>query len=465
MSIRWGLFGAAALLALVLGLAGWSRIRQTWMDEALGRELSKSEVHALMPPVPADRARVALGRALFYDPILSGNKDVSCATCHDPKQAFGDGLTLSIGTGGTGRGPDRKLGVGRRFIGRNAPSLLNKATPGWHSMFWDGRVEGSPKEGFTGMNGGFQLPFGVDCLLAAQALFPIASRDEMRGHPGDKTVDGQPNELARIDTNKAMPALWIAIMKRLMAVPEYRELFRAAYPEIKADQFGMQHVLNALAAYEIDVTTYFDTPFDRYLIGKDSALTPAAKRGALLFYGKAGCDDCHTGNLFSDQKFHNLAVPQIGPGGGCLECHAPKHNETVEPGGVPLGKQDFGRYVTSRKDEDRFAFRTPTLRNVELTGPYMHDGVFTTLEEVVAHHSNPQASLESFQWDNQELKMETEHRQEMLKKLDALAKPKNLTPDEQKDLVEFLKALTDERAHNLEGLIPPSVPSGLKVLP
>ncbi|MEW6280077.1 MAG: cytochrome c peroxidase [Candidatus Eremiobacterota bacterium] len=455
------------LLTLVTMLVGAVAFCGAWMvtrgDRELRALLQSRGVVPLLPPPRQDPRRVALGRSLFFDRILSGNRDIACATCHDPAHGFGDELRLSVGTGGTGRGPERRVGEGRRPIGRHAPSLLNRGSPGWHTFFWDGRVGGRPGD----FSSKLPLPGGLDHLLAAQALFPITNRDEMRGHPGDRDVHGKPNELASFHGEKESAKLWTAIMRRLLAIEEYRGMFRAAYPEVRADQFGIQHVLNALAAYQIDTTNRMDTPFDRYLLGDDRALQPAARHGASLFYGPAGCYECHSGPLHTDQRFHNLAVPQIGSKGNCTNCHGPRHAD--EAGGVAVGTADFGRFVETKKEEDRFGFRTPPLRNVALTAPYMHDGTIDTLEQAVRHHLEPSRSLAQRlkaleKEEGIHLVFEPARQKIMLQSLDARLSPdRPLTDAEVADLVAFLEALTDAGAGGGYDL-PERVPSGLPVV-
>jgi len=163
-----------------------------------------------------------------------------------------------------------------------------------------------------------------------------------------------------------------------LAIDEYVDLFRAAYPELDTTELTIAHFANAIAAYEIAHFTRLETPFDWFLAGDDRALTPQELRGAELFVGKAGCASCHSGSLLTDQLTHSIASPQLGPG---------KDAES---------SNDFGREHETGDTADRFAFRTPPLRNVELTGPYMHSGAFDTLEDVVRHHFNPEKSLRGY---------------------------------------------------------------------
>jgi cytochrome c peroxidase len=417
-------------------------------DEKLRTLLTRAGVTALEPGPPADPAKALLGKLLFFDRELSGNRDVSCATCHNPRFHTSDGLSLSIGVGGTGLGPERILGAGRQHIPRNATDLFNRGLGDWRTMFWDARLF---------LDGGFvspagaELPDGLETALAAQAMFPVTSRDEMRGLVGDYDVRGEVNELALIDDDHSA-RIWDALLRRLLTIPEYVELFRAAYPETATDELGFHHAANAIAAFEVDAWTFLDSPWDHYLRGDGSALGGPAKRGATLFYGRAGCASCHAGSLMTDQKHHNIGVPQLGPGKGV---------------NAPL---DLGRFYLSGDEADRFAFRTPPLRNVNLTGPWMHNGAYTRLEDAVRHHLSPERALRGYDAHQLDAALrrtlwQGEAVQSMiLATLDPLvAEPRALTDAEFADLMAFLGALTDPAALDLSQDIPDRVPSGLPV--
>src|SRR5688500_9804448 len=195
---------------------------------------SLTEFWGAMPiaPMPAQSsALVDLGQSLFFDKELSGNRDVSCATCHDPLSQMTDGLSLAVGTGGSGLAPDRTLGAGRAFVPRNAPSLINQGL-GLVYTLWDGRVnqEWSPTAPFK-VPAGIVLPPGLQNLLAAQAMFPILNRVEMRGQSGEQDVFGNANELATIADTDA-PGIWRGAMNRLLAIQEYVTKFTAAFPSV-----------------------------------------------------------------------------------------------------------------------------------------------------------------------------------------------------------------------------------------
>lgn len=237
---------------------------------------------------PTTDAKIALGKQLFFDKRLSGDNTMSCATCHLPEKAFGDGQERSIGHGG-------------RRLSRNTPSLLNVAF--YDRYLWDGRA-GSLEE---------------------QALGPIESADEMN------------QDLA-------------ALEEELNAVPGYV----AQFEKIFHSKATRRNIAQALAAFQRTLVTS-PSPFDRYLSGDESALSPDARRGLELFLGDANCVQCHQGPMLSDGKTYRLGV----------------------------SFQDEGLGAVTGKAEDRGKFRTPTLRNVALTAPYMHDGSKRTLYDVV----------------------------------------------------------------------------------
>jgi cytochrome c peroxidase len=392
---------------------------------------------------------ILLGEALFWDPEISGNRDISCATCHHSLFATGDGLSVSVGTLGRGLGNERTLAVRRRFIPRNAPPIFNLGYAEWKVMFWDGRVSGDLENGFESP-ASTRLPDGLHNLLAAQGMFPVTSREEMRGDFGDKDIFGKPNELATIP-DWDVPAIWQAIMKRLLAIPAYQELFSSAYPDLQIEELGFEHAANALAAYQAAVFTFEDSPFDRYISGDLNALTEEQRNGAILFFGKAGCATCHAGGLLTDQRFHNMGVPLVGHGKGRER---------------PL---DLGRARETGNDCDRYAFRTPPLRNVALTGPWMHNGAFTTLEGAVRHHLEGAASLLAY--DPAQLLPALQETciedpvilNEVLATLDEQSGEVALTDDEIHEIMIFLEAFTSPSALDLRHTIPTTVPSGLTV--
>ena len=247
---------AVATLALVVLRA--ARAADSDIDCRLQATVTANDLAPIGQAPEQDPALVALGEALFFDKELSGNRDISCATCHHPLLHGGDGLALSIGTRGKGLGTARILGDGRPLIPRNAPEIFNRGSALWTTMFWDGRV--AQESDYFGSPAADLLPEGLYSALAVQAMFPMTSRDEMRGHGEEvtwlkpdrqmrvATMDGdvvsydkpQENELAAI-ADEDLPAIWSALLARLLAIPKYQDLFQAAYPDM-AEELSLIHI-------------------------------------------------------------------------------------------------------------------------------------------------------------------------------------------------------------------------------
>lgn len=404
-----------------------------------------------------DEAQARLGQLLFFDPILSGNRNISCATCHHPDHAGADGLSLGIGEGGQGVGPDRSAGEGagriRKRIPRNAPALWNLGAREITEMFHDGRV--SPSDIYAnGFNTPAQewLPEGLSGVLAAQALFPMTSQFEMAGDPVENEVGGAVYD--RIDN------VWPILAKRVRAIPAYGELFAAAFDDIDGPlDITITHIANALAAYEGLEYQSYDSRFDAYLGGDEGALTPEEQAGLALFYGKAGCSTCHSGPLLTDQRYHALMMPHFGPG------RTRQWDPIV---------RDVGRMGVSDDPADAYRFRTPSLRNVALTAPYGHNGAYPTLEGIVRHHLDPVAGFAS--WRPQ---MAALPRVPWLEHTDFLPlddrlerarlaahvdiEPVALDGGEVAALIAFLKSLTGTASLTPQFARPTAVPSGLEV--
>ena len=279
---------------------------------------------------PITQARVDLGRRLFFDPILSADNSVACASCHRPEHGFASA-------------DGRPRGIRGQRLNRRAPTLLNRAYG--QAFFWDGRT-GSLEE---------------------QSLEPIANPVEM----GSSVAEA---------------------VKRLQASPDYRDRFAAAFDDgVTGPNLG-----KALAGFE-RVLLRGDSPVDRFRAdGHREGMTPAVRHGLWLYESKARCWQCHRGTNFTDESFHNTGVSwaQLPP--------------------------DPGRFAVTGREEDRGRFKTPTLRGVALTGPYMHDGSIQSLREVVDFYdqggrANPH--------------------------LDPILRPLQLTQEERDDLVAFLESL------------------------
>jgi cytochrome c peroxidase len=409
---------------------------------AIIRQLAAGRGIVPLPPRPYVRPALSkLGQALAFDKILSGNRDIACTTCHLPAFATGDGKSLSVGQGGINLGPKREHPQGV-FIPRNAPPLFNLSA--MKHLFWDGRVSVDAQGGFHTPAGSQITPamtrtfeFGA---VSALAMFPVTNRAEMRGGTG--------NELAAI-TDADLQGIWAALMRRLGAVPEYRGLFEAAYPGTRFEDMTFAHASNAIGGFFVDQYSFANSPWDRFLAGNDAALTSRQLLGAQTFL-TLKCSICHNGATFSDEQFHNVAVPQVGPGEG--------------DGATLL--DDFGRMRVTGDLADQYRFRTTPLRNVELTGPYGHDGANTTLRSFVEHYSESDLKLLAYDPTQLEPTLRSTllpNASAILASRDTLLKGVVLTSDLVDKLMDYMRALTDDAARNLSRTIPARVPSGLPV--
>ena len=373
---------AIVLFAGVAALALWPAPKDLPRDDstagvAAGGEGLKRSFPAMV--VPADNAiadpknteRAALGRLLFFDPILSGSNDMSCATCHHPDLGFTDGRGLSMGKGGRGLGPDR---AGGSVVRRGAPTLWNATYN--HLQFWDGRAPD----------------------LEEQAKGPITSDIEM-------------NE--NVET----------LVKELKAVPDYVTSFDSAFGGSEGSTVTIDNVVKAIAAFERKLTAN-NTPFDRYVAGDQNALTAAQIRGFNLFRsGRSRCFECHGLPTFANRDFKIIGVPEVDP-----------------------ANPDYGRFDVTKGEGNKFGFKVPTLRNVVLNAPYMHNGKFKTLEEVLDFYAAGGGPGVGFKEP----------------KVDDKIHSYTITSEEKQDLIAFMFALTDES--NLPQF-PERVPSGLPVVP
>lgn len=326
--LRYWMLGAAGV-SVASCLLSSSRVETRASSLAVTVPLGLDLAAPVPESNPLTRAKIDLGRALFFDPVLSADWSLSCSACHQPGRYFTDGRRVPLGIGG-------------REGHRNVPSILNVAYG--RSFFWDGRAP----------------------TLEEQVLGPIQSHSELG-------MDLQ--ELTR----------------RLRSEDRYRTAFLGAFGE---RDITTENLARALASY-LRTLRSGDAPIDRFLHGDTAALSPDARKGFRLFTGRANCGACHLIPLFTDHRFHNT--------------------------GVSWGSPDNGRAAVTGLAADRGAFKTPSLRNVAMTAPYMHDGSLATLEDVVDRYDrggtpNPY--------------------------LDEEIQPLQLTPDEKRHLIEFLHALT-----------------------
>jgi len=354
-----------------------------------------------------------LGRLLFWDPILSGSKDVACGTCHHPDFAYADGRALSLGTGAEGLGPSRTDPTGGTVpvVRRNSPTILNVAYNGLDRrrrrrgdddavtrqaellsvsssrapMFWDSRVRS----------------------LEAQALEPIKAFDEMRG-------DAYPEAVA-VDS----------VVTRLRAIPEYVALFESAFGA--GTTIGPEQLGSAIAAFERSLVA-MNSPLDRYRAGDRAALTEQQLRG-LEEFDDAGCDRCHEGPMFSDFDHHAEGVAD--------------HPLVAVP--------DTGR--------GRFRFRTPSLRNIALTAPYMHNGTLATLDDVLEFYDEGRSRNPNVA-DRRRRGGEDDDDDDGVARLSGQFRGvDDMSEREMEDIVAFLGALTDP---DFDRTVPTRVPSGLE---
>lgn len=417
-----------------------------------------------IPDAPYVRpALVRLGRALAFDKILSGNKDVSCMTCHPPGFATGDGRHVSMGVTGRGIGPDRTGNFAAGEEGRNAPPIFNLHA--MNTFFWDGRVENLP-------GGHIRTPAG-NVLTAQQesvaefgaisllGMFPVTARDEMRGF-------GNENELSRV-TDGDFQEIWKRLMNRLRAIPKYKKLFEDAYPGTRFENMTFAHASNAIGGFIVARFEANDSPWDKFLRGNDNAMSFEALKGAEIF--TRTCVNCHGGSTGSDQQFHNTLLAQFGPGprsGGDGASH----------------RDDFGRERVTGAGADRYRFRTTPLRNVEFTGPYGHTGEIVDLRDFVDHYSvhvdedgntigdipGPVQNL--LEWDETQVDRATRRRGPVVDNFEDVIAARDplffagspIRPEFVDPITEFMFAQTDERSINsLRRVTPRTVPSGLPV--
>ena len=425
----------------------------TWIINAqslTGNPLSNRNV----PDINSPQAQ--LGMELFFSKTLGGDQDSACVACHHPALGGGDNLALPIGVEadipdllGQGRTNDGAVinnPDGGPAVPRNAPTTFNVVA--WDKFqFHDGRVESLDK--ISGANGsgaaGIRTPnsaFGVadplagNNLVQAQARFPVTSREEMKGFEHDAYTDQTIRELlagrlggygGEADTLVDV-SYWLTKFQFALKSPD------GTGKELITEQ----NISMLIGEYERS-QAFVETPWKRYIDGDKHAMSLAAKKGAYMFFsssaeGGANCSSCHSGDFFTDESFHNLAMPQIGPGKG-------DGND---------GSKDFGRARETDLEEDMFAFRTPSLLNVEVTGPWSHAGAYTTLEAVVRHHLNAEDSIANYDQSqlnqtgirNLEDKM-TENTEEALNSANFALETVYLSNMQVGFLLEFLKALTD----------------------
>ena len=325
---------------------------------------------APLAPLPVlieepDAKQVELGKLLFFDIRLGGDATIGCSSCHDPAKGWADGLPLSKGYPGS-------------LYFRNTPTVVN-AVHGRY-MYWDGRLPASD--------------------------LPTLVRDH-------------------ISEAHFMQADGRLIIERLRQIPDYENRFKEAF----GGEPSYGRILKAVTAF-LQTLRSQDVPFDRYLRGESGAISAAAKRGLELFKGKANCIQCHSGPMLSDGGFHNLGLPTNPDIFKTPERHITfrRFFRTLGLPGYANLRADVGLYAVTKRPEDRGLFRTPTLREVSTTAPYMHGGSLATLDDVVEFYNRGGARQAG--WPGRGATK------------DRPLRPLGLTKKEKRDLVEFLKTLS-----------------------
>lgn len=395
---------------------------------------------------PVDGRLAEIGRLLFFDPVLSLSGDNSCSGCHGPNVSFNDSHSIAIGVGNNG-----VVGPGRTgpHNQRRAPSILNAAF--FPRLMWDSRFAANGLDPFRNERGFSFPPPDVDSLshlghlLVAQAFTPVINRVEMAG----SFAGNHANMRAEV-------------ARRVEAIDEYRGMFGEVFAEVAdGERLHLEHIAAAIAEFEFTLVRA-DAPLDRFARGEENAMTGAQKRGALLFFGRARCGECHivgdfANEMFSDFEPHVLGVPQVVPTVGIQTFDGPGADE------------DYGLEQQSGRESDRYKFRTQPLRNAAYQPSYMHNGAYVCLSDAVRHHLDAVGSVRAYTTDHLEptLRGPLGPSEPLLARLhEFIRNPPQLSEDEFADLLEFVRdALADPDAapEALRHLVPARVPSGLPV--
>jgi cytochrome c peroxidase len=428
-------------LSARLGELGFTGRIESTLEQRLGRQL--------------DQRRANLGRLLWFDTIGGLNNDNTCAGCHSPTNGFGDTQSIAIGIDNNGIVGPHRLGPRNQ---RRTPMAINTAF--FPNLMWNSRfasLSGDPFDNSLGFI--FPQPEGLNLsylpqLLDAQAFIPPTERVEVAGFsfPGDNF------------------AIRAEVLNRLNGVDEYRKLFGQVFPEVRnGSPIDFNMFGKAIAEFEFSLV-FANAPIDQYARGQTNALTEDQKRGALLFFGAAGCVACHqvsgrSNEMFSDFNQHVIGVPQIAP--------APNNSTAGNVTFDGVGQnEDFGLEQITGDINDRYKFRTSPLRNVGLQPTFFHNGSFTRLDDAVRHHLDVLASVYNYNPETagiaRDLQGPLGPMAPVLQRLDPLlVNPIHLTDEEFRQLVDFVSnGLLDPRAkpENLKKLVPKTVPSGRPTL-
>jgi cytochrome c peroxidase len=410
------------------------------IDDDISQLLSRFK-HGPLEKLTGKKPRLfKLGKQLYEDEILSGNRNISCQTCHHPDAGSSDDLSFSIGEGGVGIGTQRQQLSGV-VVRRHSPMIFNLGYDHHDHMFWDGRVS-YYKDGHIFQTPAIELngesPQRPDITaplkraLDAQAIFPLLSHEEMRGQVGSNEIADAQNDIQA----------WDKLIQRLKKErPDYIKEFTKIY-NIKKQEVNIGHVGAAMGEFMAFEFNSYDTPYDRYLRGDKQALTLQEKQGLKVYLGKGRCIMCHFGPHLDNSTFTNVSVPVF----------------RVKGQGI-----DLGRYEVTKREKDKFKYKTPGIRNVAITAPYMHNGVFKTLDEVIEHYDDVEVSLNTFIPDTDlqipyKIPLERVNQQELNNKIyngmvePFLFHPRFMSNQEKKDLKVFVeRGLLDYKFHSQLG--------------
>lgn len=386
-----------------------------------------------------------LGKRLFHTRTLGGQTDTACGSCHQMHLGGGDRRSLPIGVDAVNPsvfGPARTHSSegfgydGGPTVPRNAQSVFNTVFYN-KCLFWDCRIESlGATPGLNGEDGqGIRTPdtsFGISDgvsqnLLQAQARFPLTSPEEMR---------------AKFMAESEHAELWQALVDRIRLESElWLNDFQTAFNSsgTAGQLITFDNITLAIASFEASMI-FIANDWRKYVHGDDAAISETAKQGALLFYqskedGGAACYQCHTGNFFTDEEFHVLSIPQIGrgKGDGVYENH------------------DFGRFRETGNPDDKYAFRTPTLLNVEVTGPYGHSGAYTSLRSIIEHMLHPLKAVETYNYKTPDLDAGIQNHDARENTLEALTQLKRLYTNNKSKIT--LRVYTEEEVEQLEAFL------------
>lgn len=413
-----------------------------------------------------------LGMKLFYTKSLGGDLDSACVSCHHPMLGGGDDLALPVGVDSEQPdllGPGRLHSVtgehyysGAATVPRNSPTIFNIAL--WDDyMFHDGRVESLGKTPKMNGNDGLgirtpDVPFGTSDssaglnLVAAQARFPVTSDEEMKNYTNfENTTNAEVREnLAQRLGNYGDP------LGGMLPMNEWLAEFKVGFedPDGTAEELiTYDNIAQAIGEYERS-QVFVETPWKDYVQGDDTAISDTAKRGAKLFFttqenGGANCSSCHSGDFFTDEEFHVIGMVQLGRGKGDGDD----------------GTEDFGRYRETHNEDEKYAFRTPSLLNATATGPWGHAGASPTLAHAIRTHLNPQKALDEYDFSQldpaihaTDSVMYTQQAIDklMLNRAAGIPSIENiaLTDTEVAELVAFIETLTDPCVEDRECMSP-----------